>query len=478
MNSKEWNPKRLNLKKLNRREFLSFAAAGSGTAALYSSHPILARALSSPQASSQPAARRFELKIAPVKLELAPGIVIDTVGYNGQVPGPILRTKEGEPVEIHITNNSNVPEIVHWHGLHIDPVNDGAVEEGSPMIAPGKELLSKFVPAPSGSRWYHTHTMAHDDFSRAGYSGQYGFFYIAPKNEPGAYDREEFLAVHHWEGSMVQSGPPVNGHEVVYKYAAFNGKLFSAHEPLRVKEGERVLFHFLNSSATRNVEIALPGHQFQVIALDGNPVPSPQPVNMISLAVAERVDAIVEMKNPGVWMLGAVNDEDRSKGLGLTIEYAGKKGAAVWTAPAKSDWAYALFANTKPAALPFKRVPMVFEKSATKKDGMDIWTINGKSFPEIAPLQVEKNKRYRLLFLNTSGEAHPMHLHRHSFELASVNGKPMSGVFKDVLNVAPYSKIEADFVADNPGPSLFHCHQQMHMDYGFMQLFEYLADAS
>ena len=458
---------------MNRRKFLSLAGASAGAAAL--SRSVFTRA----QIAQKTASTHFELNIAPVKVELAPGVVINTVGYNGQVPGPILRVQEGEPVDIHVVNHTDVPELVHWHGLHIDSVNDGSSEEGSPVIAPGGELSYRFTPKPGGSRWYHTHTMAHEDLRRASYSGQYGFFYIEPKNgEPGAYDHEVFLAAHHWEPSIVHSGPPTNGHEITYKHASFNDKLASAHEPLQVKQGERVLFHFLNASATRNIQIALPNHQFKVIALDGNPVPSPQLVNVISLAVAERVDAVVEMKTPGVWMLGAVDDEDRGKGLGLPVEYAGQKGPAVWTAPEKIDWSYGIFGNATPVQAPVTRVPMVFEKAHAASDNeMERWTINGGIFPEIAPLKVKKGDRYRLSFLNTTSEAHPMHLHRHSFELAALNGKPMSGIFKDVVNVGPFMRMDVDFVADNPGPSLFHCHQQMHMDYGFMQLFEYLPES-
>jgi FtsP/CotA-like multicopper oxidase with cupredoxin domain len=74
---------------------------------------------------------------------------------------------------------------------------------------------------------------------------------------------------------------------------------------------------------------------------------------------------------------------------------------------------------------------------------------------------------------NQSGDAHPVHLHRHTFELVRVNGVATSGVMKDTVMVAPHKQVEFDFVADNPGPTLLHCHQQLHMDYGFMMLFEY-----
>ena len=87
---------------------------------------------------------------------------------------------------------------------------------------------------------------------------------------------------------------------------------------------------------------------------------------------------------------------------------------------------------------------------------------------------MKANGRYRLVFDNRSDEAHPLHLHRHTFELRSVAGVATSGVCKDVVVVQPMSQTEVDLVANNPGLTLFHCHQQMHMDYGFMTLMKYV----
>ena len=107
-----------------------------------------------------------------------------------------------------------------------------------------------------------------------------------------------------------------------------------------MKEGQRVLFHFLNASATENIQLALPGHMFQVVALDGNPVPHPQAVEVLDLGTAERIDAVVEMKNPGVWILGTPKDDDRRDGMGIVIEYANKTGQPRWIKPAKKVWDY------------------------------------------------------------------------------------------------------------------------------------------
>ena len=107
--------------------------------------------------------------------------MIHTVAYNGSVPGPLIRWPEGKPITIDVVNHTDMPEIVHWHGLWIPSDEDGAMEEGSPMIAPGGQRRYSFTPRPAGFRWYHTHTFAGHDLKRGAYTGQFGCFYIEPK---------------------------------------------------------------------------------------------------------------------------------------------------------------------------------------------------------------------------------------------------------------------------------------------------------
>ncbi len=95
-------------------------------------------------------------------------------------------------------------------------------------------------------------------------------------------------------------------------------------EPIRVKEGDRVMLRILNGSATLHRRIAAAGHVFHVTAMDGNPVGAPRDVEVLELGPAERIDAVIEMKNPGVWVLGETNDKERRNGLGIAIEYAGR----------------------------------------------------------------------------------------------------------------------------------------------------------
>jgi FtsP/CotA-like multicopper oxidase with cupredoxin domain len=268
--------------------------------------------------------------------------------------------------------------------------------------------------------------------------------------------------------------PQTSGSDVGYKYATINAHRLGAGEPIRVKQGQKVLFRMLNASATENVILALPGHTFRVISMDGNPVPNPQEVETISLAAAERIEAVVEMKTPGVWVLGSTLEKSRAMGLGVVVEYAGKSGPPAWKDPKSTAWDYTQFANAKAAPVPDETIPLALMDLGTQGGAkFDTWAINGKSWPDIEPIKVQRGKRYRLVMQNTSGDQHPMHLHRHSFEVVQVGEKNISGLIKDTVNVMPLDTVAVDFVADNPGDSLLHCHMQLHMDFGFMQLIRY-----
>jgi FtsP/CotA-like multicopper oxidase with cupredoxin domain len=322
--------------------------------------------------------------------------------------------------------------------------------------------------------------MAGRDLRRATYSGEFGFLFIEPKNEPGSYDREHFLAFREWDPYLSNGAEGDGSMNVAYKYCSVNAHALGFGEPVRVKQGERVMFRMLNASATMHRRIAFAGHRFRVVALDGNPVPAPKETDVLEMGPAERIDAVIEMNQPGVWVLGATDDHDRDRGLGIVVEYANQSGPPRWVTPSRARWDYRIFGASSSQAMPVQsasdaiRVPLVFEKKWAGNRWVDYWMINGKSYPKTEPISVEANKRYRLIFDNRSDEAHPLHLHRHTFELVEVEGAATSGIRKDVVVVGPKQRVEVEFTADNPGPTLFHCHQQMHMDYGFMTLLKYV----
>jgi FtsP/CotA-like multicopper oxidase with cupredoxin domain len=264
----------------------------------------------------------------------------------------------------------------------------------------------------------------------------------------------------------------LHGWEVKYRYFTINGKCLGFGEPIRVKEGQRVLFHVLNASATESVRLALPGHRFQVVALDGNPVPRPALVDVLELGTAERIDAIVTMDSPGVFVLGTPKNTSRAKGLGIVVEYANRGGKPLWVKPPNSNWDYTIFGDERIVPKPDEVIPLVIGQGTRTKDGFESWTINGKGYDESKPVRLARGRRCRLVFDNQTEDAHPVHLHRSSFELTSVSGTPTAGIIKDVVLVKGYQKVEVDVTPSMAGLHLFHCHQQLHMDYGFKMLFD------
>jgi FtsP/CotA-like multicopper oxidase with cupredoxin domain len=499
---------------LSRRGFLE-AGAFTAAAALIapreiSGVPGIRQSSGNPAAPEKSGPAEYTLHIKASPIEIAPGRIISVVAYNGQFPGPLLHFKEGRQTTVDILNETSTPEQLHWHGQMVPVDVDGAAEEGTPFIPAHGQRRIAFTPRPAGFRFYHTHSRAGANLAAGQYSGQVGPVYIEPRNEPGAYDRQVFLVLKEFEPTFSQGGDMAqkfmdprgnlkdleeqgesamkaslarglpHGYEVGYRSFTINGRMLGHGEPIRVQQKERVLFHILNGSATEIRSLALPGHSFQVVALDGNLVPNPTTVPVLWLGTAERVSAIVEMNHPGVWIMGDLGDDDRRHGMGIVVEYAGSKGKAQWAAPPPHYWNYGRFA--KPGAVappPDETFNMLFAKDNAAHEGFNRWTINGVSYPMDsqptgASFHLKEGKRYRIRMRNASDDIHPVHLHRHSFEITRFSAKPMAGVLKDVLMLGGYQEADIDFTANDPGVTLFHCHQQLHMDFGFMTLFDYV----
>jgi FtsP/CotA-like multicopper oxidase with cupredoxin domain len=350
------------------------------------------------------------------------------------------------------------------------------MEEGSPMIAAGASTRIAFTPEPAGFRWFHTHTFAGNDMQKGQYTGQHGFLMIDPSDAAGgpAYDREVFLALHDWGGREM---PSADGSAMPeYEAATINGKMLGFGEPVRVKQGERVMMHVLNSSPTEVHWVALAGHSFEVVALDGNEIARPRMVEMLRLAPAERVSARVTMNAPGVWVLGEARKHVQAMGMGIVVEYEGAAGAAKWIQPENLVWDYAVFApgsGGQGGAGEVTEIPLSFDSKFEGHGNPEIWRINGKSYPETESPVLQAGKRYRLVMKNLSTDDHPIHLHRHTFEVTNVGGASMRGLMKDVLLIPAQKTSEVEFTANHPGNTLFHCHQQDHMDRGFMMVFRY-----
>ena len=405
-----------------------------------------------------------------------------------------------------VYNDTDLPQQLHWHGQMLPADIDGAAEEGTPPIPARGHRRIGFSPGPSGLRFYHAHGFAGADFQAGTYSGQVGLVYIEPQADPGAYDQERFLVLKEFSPSlthvddMIRSflvpserdpsletmgetayraslarGLP-HGFEVEYADLTINGRGLTYGDPIRVKARDRVLFHVLNASATEIRSLALPGHTFDILALDGNPVPVSAGVPVLWLGPGERVSASVRMSRPGVWIMGDA-DEDRARGMGIIVEYAGASGPPQWLDPPSWRWDYTRFGRPSSGpSIPDDTIDMVFREENAAIHGFNRWLINDVAFSmaEMAPrFRLQRGRRYRLRMRNASNDIHPIHLHRHTFELTKVAGRPTSGVVKEDAMIGPYAGAGGRLYRQQAWSlSLFHCHMQLHMDYGFMALFD------
>ena len=285
----------------------------------------------------------------------------------------------------------------------IPPEVDGTEEEGSPLVPPHGRRRFQLTPGPAGSRWYHSHAMAMDDLHKGAYTGQFGFVYVDGGNDPGHYDQELFLALRDWEpfftgtmddddddthdGPLLEKPATMNtdpdGLEVSSMTYSINDKALGSGEPIRVREGQRLLIHFLNASAIENRRIALAGHKMRVIALDGNPVPTPQTLDSVFLGAGERIDAVVEMNQPGVWILGATEKDDPRVGTGRGGGVRRPASAAAVDRSAQDALGLHHLREQmrRPAPAPQQTIELIFEKIPGGAGKFNLWLVNGKPYP-------------------------------------------------------------------------------------------------
>ncbi|TAM60324.1 multicopper oxidase family protein [bacterium] len=433
--------------------------------------------------------------------EVRPGLISRTRSYGGMVPGKLLRMREGERVLVELRNRTREAQTISWHGLVVPDTVDGL---RTPAVAPGASRLYEFTATPAGTRLYHS-------VQGGGmFTGLCGPLIVDARDERGNYDREEVLLLHEFDpqiptrGSMMDERPPgspalsapamgmdgmnsmgtMSGmgdmggllmYDATYAAYAINGKALGAGEPLRVKRGERVRLRIINASATITHRLALPGHRFLVTHLDGNAVPSPRSVDAVELGPGERVDALVTMETPGIWILGSTVQEARSNGLGIVVAYAGERGEPQWREAAREPFRYTDFGSAAAAGAHVEGVyDLVLRQSP---EGHNAWSINGRRYPRTLPIYVRQGKTFLLRFSNLSMMEHPMHVLGNGFELAMVDGAPTSGIRKDTVVVRPMmGRVDVLFHADNPdgGAYLLMCHNWQHMEGGMACAVEYV----
>ena len=223
----------------------------------------------------------FELTVDEVQWETTPGKIEKARGYNGTLPGPLLRATEGERVRINVKNNLTESTTVHWHGLRVPNNMDGVAFITQPPILPGTSFTYEFTLRNAGSHMYHSHHNSTDQVNR----GLLGAFIVDPVDKASypKYDKEFILIMN---DSLLGF--------------TINGKGFPATDALVAKKGERVLVRWMNEGMMYH-PMHLHGLTMEVFQRDGYPISPPYKCDTIDVPPGNRFDCIIEANEAGIW---------------------------------------------------------------------------------------------------------------------------------------------------------------------------------
>lgn len=438
---------------------------------------------------------------------------VDAWTFNGTVPGSEIRVKEGTKVKLTLKNELPEPISIHWHGLEVPNEMDGIPGVTQDAVQPGKSFTYEFTVNKPGTYMYHTHQNGVIQLDK----GLYGAFIVEPKEK--TYDKDYTLVLDEWmskpeqanmkdmqgmnHGSMSgmegmdhsnmgsnqnnsnssNSSNMAMGHNMnAYDIYSINGKNGKNIEPIRVTKGERVRIRFINIGFLTH-KMHLHGHHFKVVAADGQEINNPQELKdeLITISPGERYDIEFTADKSGKWYLESHDDTKAAKGMSAFIQYKGSEKGTDTSDRTKMLPEFDFTNYGKNTSSPFTLdqkfdVEYTMDLNTISNQNNLAYTINGKTFPNTDPINVLKGDTVKVTLVNHSPkDIHPMHLHGHSFQVLSKNGKPVAGspIIKDTVNLLPGEEYVVAFKADNPGNWLFHCHDLHHATAGMIDMVKY-----
>ena len=439
-----------------------------------------------PLAGQAGQAREVVLTAGPGSIDLGQGPAFKAYSFNGQSPGPVLWAREGQPLRVVLNNSLPHPTTIHWHGLPVPNPMDGVPGLTQAAVPPGGQFTYQITARPAGTYFYHSHFGYQLD------QGLYGALIVEPARPLGGWDQEQVLVLADWvmadgggeaparrrppgRGMMGRPGPGGPLPEPYHAGHAVNGRLYPATKAIRVKQGDRVRLRLINASASNSYDLALAGHRLKVLALDGQDV-APAAFDVVRLAMGERVDVEFLADNPGAWLLQAHDSGRGESGLAVAVVYDGAARAEPEPPRFRPDMSLATYwdlAAARPKVHPQGPPQRWYRQILSGGMHSPYWTINGRVHPNSERLLVSRGEKVRLSYFNRSMLPHPMHLHGHFFRIVNPALPPERWLVKDTAVVEPMRRLDVEFVADNPGRWMHHCHHLYHLHGGMANVVAY-----
>jgi len=388
--------------------------------------------------------RRYTLRSEVVTSDVS-GVHQELLGFNGQLPGPEIRARQGDTLEINVENALEEGTLVHWHGLRLPNAMDGVNILTQDVIPPQSSYAYRFQTRDAGTYWYHSHYISYDQVSR----GLFGALIVDDSNPPQV---DEDITVFLFD-MLITADRRYNGD---FPLGQFTGQgrlgnvektLFSAHA---VQMGSRVRLRLINPSIDRVYSAALSGILGHIVALDGMPLTTPRQINEIHLAPGQRCDVIADV-------IGDIVVTNFGNEIGR-LPTSGHKNRSSMPLPRLS-----LNAMPQPSGSIIEAsLRLQGGDGGPEHSGFGTWALNDVSGLPRSPLvDVRQGRSVRLTLTNDTAFDHVMHLHGHHFwELHDQTGE--AGDYRDSTLVRAGDNREILCVLDNPGLWMLHCHMLSH----------------
>jgi FtsP/CotA-like multicopper oxidase with cupredoxin domain len=398
-------------------------------------------------------------------MSLSSGETVDAWTYDGQLPGPELRVRQGELVEVTLLNRDiDAGVTLHWHGLDVPNAEDGVAGITQNAVLPGGRHVYRFRVEQAGTFWYHSHQQSNGAVAR----GLFGALVAEPRAPTGDAAVRDLTVVAHTF--------PVASGGTVTALGPAAGLTRTAVAP-----GSRVRLRLVNTDNDLRVFL-LTGAAFRLAAIDGTDLNGPGDLTDVPVEVAAggRDDLTFTMPD-GPVELAVVGGESLGAGAAPAMLFSrdrtgGPKDPGQLTAlgarPPVNPIAYGIAAPTPfgPDSHFDRRYTLLLGFRLGFHDGSfgGYFTINGRLHPDTPTLLVRRGELVAVAFANRSFDHHPMHLHGHRMLVLRRDGLPATGSpwWTDTLDVAPGGSYEVAFRADNPGVWMDHCHNLKHAHEG------------
>ena len=396
-------------------------------------------------------------------------------GYEGHVPGPVVRVRQGERVERRFVNNLPQASTVHWHGIRIDNAMDGVPDLTQAAVPPGGSYLYDFAVPDAGTYWYHSHNRTWEQLAR----GLYGALIVEEADGGPEVDRDEIMLMDDWrltqeaqiEPSFGAMGDRSHGGRIG-NWVTINGE---GDWRRTVRRHERLRLRLANAANARIFVLELHGLEGSAVALDGQPLAAPETLRRFHLAPGQRADLIVDAtaeEGTDAFLISLERD-GAYRIASFRVDGTMRPRPLAAPAPLEPNPVVPLrgLAEARSARLLMQGGAMGGMQSAViggrETDIRDmvaqgkVWAFNGVAdFAAHPLLDLASGETARIVIVNETAWPHAMHLHGHHFR--RIDGDGNVGPLRDTLLLDREESAEIAFVADNPGNWLLHCHMPEH----------------